>query len=328
MEQAQKFLAAEKRKQAKLEELEEKRKKREELLAKRAVELAWQHEVQEMANKLAAAVPGELMLKAAREGDAPEIGKLYRAAQAVDFPKFQPMFIAAERGHTETVLAIAECGGETEHVMPSGHPYLSRRPVFIAACNGHAETVVALAKLGADFNAVDQRGDSPVLIAASNKHINVVTALKELGADVDARNKAGCTSLYMATLHANLPMMKCLIEMGADTDIADKAGFTPLATSVLNYKPKAMRLLVESGAAINKPTLDRTTPLSIAVEAGFAKTVEYLILHGANATAGDKVLSWHLLNRSFLSNRFLNRTDTRQRRRLRCLATEIAWSAS
>lgn len=105
--QANRFLEAEKRKKAKLAAAEEEAEKLRVLKETREKELAWQHEVQEMQNKLASSEPGELFLKAATVGDVEEIEKLFRAGQDPNFPDNMPFFMAAKGGHTGVLLTLA-----------------------------------------------------------------------------------------------------------------------------------------------------------------------------------------------------------------------------
>jgi len=285
--QAQKFLEAERRKKAKLEAEAEAERQRGAQKEERTKELAWQHEVQEMKNKLAASEPGELMLKAATEGNAEEVEKLFRSGQSPNFPDNLPFFLAAKGGHTSTVLTLCNyCKGDIHFDTKAEQHHLT--PLFVAAAAGFSETVDALAGLGLSVEPLDSREETPFLNAANAGLTDVMIVLHKYGADINYPDKGGCTPLFRCAMKQNLPLLKMLIDWGAEIDKCESGGHTPLAITVIYRNMDAMKMLVDAGAAINFPNCERVTPISIAAAAGFRRVVEFFIEKGANATAKDK----------------------------------------
>ena len=80
---------------------------------------------------------------------------------------FTALMIAAQNGHTATVLALVqECGADVNAAQQDGCTTL-----MSAAQNGHTATVVALAQeCGVDVNAVNKIGFTALMSAAQNGH--------------------------------------------------------------------------------------------------------------------------------------------------------------
>ena len=120
------------------------------------------------------------------------------------------------------------------------------------------DTMLALSliKAGADVNAPDAQGVAPLLKACRWNYVGMVKLLLNNGATVDKpRSKAGRTALMVGAAYS--------------------AGIT------------VAKILVEHGADVNAKATDGTTALMLAAKYSKSETVEYLLAHGADATAFD-----------------------------------------
>ena len=116
--------------------------------------------------------------------------------------------------------------------------------------------VLALIKNGADVNALDENGATPLSKACRWNYVGIVKILLANGATVDApRSKTGRTPLMVANAYLS--------------------GIT------------VTKLLVEHGANVNASADDGTTVLMFAAKYSKSDNVEYLLAHGADATAVD-----------------------------------------
>ena len=116
--------------------------------------------------------------------------------------------------------------------------------------------VLSLIKSGADVNALDENGATPLAKACRWNYISIVKLLLANGATVDApRSKTGRTPLMVANAYLS--------------------GIT------------ITKLLVEHGANVNASADDGTTVLMLAAKYSKSDNVEYLLAHGADATAVD-----------------------------------------
>ncbi len=116
--------------------------------------------------------------------------------------------------------------------------------------------VLSLIKSGADVNALDENGATPLSKACRWNYVSIVKVLLANGAMVDSpRSKAGRTPLMVANAYI--------------------AGIT------------VTKLLVEHGANVNASANNGTTVLMLAAQYSKSDNVEYLLAHGADATATD-----------------------------------------
>lgn len=163
--------------------------------------------------------------------------------------------------------------------------------LFMAAEKGHIDKVIALIENESDIDqALKDSGMTPLYVAAKNNHLDIVKLLLKKGATVDKScTDDGSTPLYVAAQNGNLDIVKVLLENGANIDNAcTDDGSTPIYEAAKNNHLDVVTLLIEKGAAVDKPcTDDNSTPLYAAVQNGNFDIVKMLLENGAKANINN-----------------------------------------
>ena len=108
-----------------------------------------------------------------------------------------PLWIAAQKGHTETVQELLS----KRHIQIDGANIIGETPLLAAAHNNHRDVVRILLSHGANPNATAVDGTSPLFAAVSHGHSQIVRLLltrSDLQIDYRNRYKSGGTALWTA----------------------------------------------------------------------------------------------------------------------------------
>ena len=97
----------------------------------------------------------------------------------------------------------------------------------LAAERGHTEIVMALVSAGADVNVRDGAGRMPLHLAATGGHTDIAMALVSAGADVGAVDREEQTALHLAAMGGYTGIARALVSIGADVNAVDEDGLTP-----------------------------------------------------------------------------------------------------
>lgn len=89
-----------------------------------------------------------------------------------------PLYIAAQNGHLEVVIALLQAGADINQPANDG-----KTPLYIAAENGHLDMVQALLAAGADINQAANDGKTPLSIAKENKHVYIAISIESYCSD-------------------------------------------------------------------------------------------------------------------------------------------------
>lgn len=132
------------------------------------------------------------------------------ATESVD--EYGAVLTAAEAGHLDVVIALAEAGASVETRDSFG-----RTPLYAAAVAGHVDVVRYLACVaGAEVGAEDHEKRTAFWASCAVRNLRVAGALLATGAcDVDARSAAGDTALDFATLHGHAEVAAFLRDRAA-----------------------------------------------------------------------------------------------------------------
>lgn len=163
---------------------------------------------------------GELLIDAARHGEADRVGMLLE--QGAD--------VRAHNAKGETAL----------------HAIFSRRNWRL-----DLGLIMLLLQEGADLNVKDDRGWTPLHAAAERGRREAVEFLLDKGADMKATDRAGQTPLHLAAKMANDKVIKLLVARGADPGFKDKSRKTPLHLAEEENRKETAKLLLSLGADLH-----------------------------------------------------------------------------
>lgn len=167
-----------------------------------------------------------------------------------------------------------------------------KRPIHIAAFNGFFEKIQFLIKHGADFDAVDNYGDTFIHYAAiCDENPSFIKKLYEAGFNFRAKNKNNRTPLMTAVKAGNEAVAKYLIKTLGDINDTDIYGFTALHFAACLPNPALLKFLLRKGANVNARSFDGATPLHFVNSVKWYYSdikVRLLLDHGADIHAKDK----------------------------------------
>lgn len=89
-------------------------------------------------------------------------------------------------------------------------------PLFVALNRGHEDTAMALLDAGADPGVVSNNGTTPLFWAARHGYLRVVERLLQLGVDVHAARDGDVPPLAMAVSCNHAEVVRLLVAHGAD----------------------------------------------------------------------------------------------------------------
>jgi hypothetical protein len=154
------------------------------------------------------------------------------------------------------------------------------------------ENVKARIVMGAKISVRDKSRDgmSPLHAAVETGNLEIAEYLLERGAKVNMRDSEKRTPVMLIDDGEEAPeMLRLLIRFGAKLSLADKEKNTILHHLAENIDlPDVVREAVAHGANVNAVNKEGKTALMIAVDGGYAETVEVLLQSGANVNARDR----------------------------------------
>ena len=196
-----------------------------------------------------------------------------------------PLYLAAQRGFSGVISALAEAGADLDFVMPRGRfrgevmavggsgqkPMYKPRNTEIgngatalhaAVENGHLEATRTLLDLGAR-QLTSMEGASPLLIALQYRHPKIALELLRTRegrsraetlkfARADAKTpRDGMFPLFVAAMYGYNDVVERLVNLGANLSAKTKPGHSVLEAA---RDPRIARLLAAAVAAQSKPT--------------------------------------------------------------------------
>ena len=187
------------------------------------------------------------------------------------------LHLAAEAGHTETLIALLEAGAHADHRAEG----LGRTPVLLAMQHHHTETVLALIERGADVTLA-ALGVTPLGAGCrQGMRPEILQALLEAGAIQRAREpRHRSYPLRAASRNGRTWIVKALLQEGVPID-AGLPNWTALMVASKAAKLETAHFLIDAGADVNARTIDGRTALSLARMGRRKDIIELLLRSGA-----------------------------------------------
>ena len=229
--------------------------------------------VQQKANVNTAEGDGTTALHwAAYRDDIESVDLLIRAGANVNAANdlgATPLWNAGMNAGAPVTRRLLDAGANPNLALLAGET-----PLMVASRSGKADVVALLLAKRADANARASRQQTALMWAAAERHPEVVKLLVEHGADVHARSSEW--QEMMAVPPHGLPQYNKIIPHGGDTALLFAARSGDLESA---------RLLVGAGAHVNDADAWGVSATTMAAHAGFTDMVEWLLDHGADASA-------------------------------------------
>lgn len=127
---------------------------------------------------------------------------------------------------------------------------------------------------------------TPLHFACIRGYDKIIRILLDKGANVNAVTQENVTPLMFACRRTtSTDILSLLIDRGSDVNACNNAGATALYSACCIGSTKSVETLLLCGADPNKAKIDKTTPLFEAVERGFIDIVRLLLKYGSNVNA-------------------------------------------
>lgn len=190
---------------------------------------------------------------------------------------FTALHIASGRNQVEIAGLLLECGADFNQVDENGNS-----PFIIACAKGHLEVIKFFIEHGADIELLNGFGWTPLLVATRQNQTKVAELLISQGGNINAEYPNGRNALMAAAELGNELLVRLLIEKGADVNHSNADGKTALMDAAAEGRSEVVRLLIQNGAKVDQQSEEGWTALIKAAAHGHCETVRILCEAGAN----------------------------------------------
>jgi ankyrin repeat protein len=200
---------------------------------------------------------------------------------------------AIDKGALDTVKYLVE-----HHKWDVHHrnkPSFGNTPIHHAAKKGQLEILKYLIEeKGGDVDTRNDLGDPPVFLAAEKPYMTIIRYLvEERKADLKATNTRKENILYVAAKKGDTRVMQYVLDerkTPLDVNWTDELHYTVLQVAVRQNKPRVIKyLVVDKHADVNIVDDQKRSPLHIAAFGDNGPVCKFLVEHGANLQAKDKL---------------------------------------
>eukprot|EP01125_Pyxidicula_operculata_P010592 TRINITY_DN3486_c0_g1_i1.p1 TRINITY_DN3486_c0_g1~~TRINITY_DN3486_c0_g1_i1.p1 ORF type:complete len:1904 (+),score=397.79 TRINITY_DN3486_c0_g1_i1:1-5712(+) len=191
-----------------------------------------------------------------------------------------PLSIAAKRGCTDAIEALAQVGAKIDQVDE-----FNETSLHMASKRGNVKAAEILIKHKADVNFKNSWCRTPLHYAETTDIVKLLVASK---AAIDIKDEFSRTPLHVASYHGKSEVVESLILCKADINVRGSSNRTALHFA---GSEDVVEKLVKHGLDINTTDEDGKTALQIAAESGKASIINALLLHGAKSSSDDVLLA-------------------------------------
>jgi ankyrin repeat protein len=202
------------------------------------------------------------------------------------------LFLAAERGHKQTVRLIMskfatfepveEPEKEDKWLSWGKKPQKYESALHLAAERGIESAVKLLLDSGFDANGnTIGVASTPLICAAKSGNLAILRMLVERGADVNYVSPSSHNNaLHEAATNGHVDAVRFLLSKGLDVNAPGGGDRQALHFAAATGNELLVRILVESGAQIATQMWNYGTPLHVAAKGGFKSVVEFFLSLG------------------------------------------------
>ncbi|XP_051785308.1 transient receptor potential cation channel subfamily A member 1b [Erpetoichthys calabaricus] len=205
-----------------------------------------------------------------------------------------PVILACSTDNHEALSTLLQYGARLCSQNKLGH-----FAVHAAAFAGSKKCLEKVLKKGEELgysfehhlNFIDKSCSSPLHLAVHGGNIEVIKFCIDNGAKVDLQQNDKSTALHFACSQGAIDVVKLMLSSCKQEDnvinIIDGGHQTPLHKAVIFDHIELVQYLVSKGAGIDSIDCECHTPLLLATSCGAWKSVEFLVLKGANVKKKD-----------------------------------------
>jgi hypothetical protein len=187
------------------------------------------------------------LMAAAAEGKDSVLRLLVNASASVNSARSKDgvtaMWLAAQFGHTTTVIALARLKADVNLCANDG-----ASPIYIASQGGNRECIQELLRLNADVCSIDKKGMSALHQAAMNGHDGCIRLLSENGADLTQRDRDQNTPLDLATTYRQTDCIDAINELlGTGSGLVESSLSSEAMDVAAGVAASARKLIISTG---------------------------------------------------------------------------------
>ncbi|XP_032231944.1 ankyrin repeat and EF-hand domain-containing protein 1 isoform X2 [Nematostella vectensis] len=204
----------------------------------------------------------------------------------IDLKSRTPAMRAAEFGHVQALLLLAQAGSDMTVCDSEGKGILF---YCIQPTKRHLECLQIALRHGANVNNVSTDGQPLLLLAAEAGLDDMVKGVLDAGANPDSRHeKSGQSALHFAASSGSVGCVRHILEAGADYNVVDNENVHPAHRAAYNGHFNVIRVLAAYGSDLGKVALDGNTPMHHAASQGFGPICKFLAQRGCPASLKNK----------------------------------------
>ncbi len=161
------------------------------------------------------------------------------------------------------------------------------------AASGQNVVIALCTELGLDANEapfVSASGESVLHVAAAAGHANLVRGFVDAGADMDAVDSNGATPIMLAAANGRAECCRVLLSAGCNTGVVSNGGVGLVHLLAVLGKVDLLEALLDAEPnCVNAVTNQEETPLMFAARKSREDAVRFLLEHGADVFARNKL---------------------------------------
>ena len=135
-------------------------------------------------------------------------------------PRFTPLLLAAQEGHTDICGLLLAHGSDVNEVTLE----TKQTALHQAAVRGHEALVEALLSWGAIVDPQDHAGGTPLHFACQEGHLACVLALLKAGANVSMPSNHGFLPIHVAAERNKVKIARTLLDYGCSPEMVSFLG--------------------------------------------------------------------------------------------------------